>query len=380
MKNKLLVCAIALATLGMLGCRKDKVDVFDTNIKIAQKSLQGLYIYLDVDSVIMNTTLHEWNMTENAKDGKIGYYRIAITGCGEDSDQRVALTWEPAVMAKNQLSMTIPVKMDGKEYQMLWKDGVLVLDEYTTTKSIVSVGDIMHTLSEKFANVTFVFNDTTNYLTYNRDTIPYLAWKTEVVNFTQDSIDEYKLYLIAMADTLHWFNENFPKQAVPDTVRFSPKAQTDGTFKGLIPRAYETKYILVDTINHGPLEIINAELICNRKPAAVGLENNGSYFFHKRTWTEECYTKPTSAKALTLDSIYSVTDAKWTFDDYTNLKKFNVLMKGTIQKKVSKTEAGNPSQGEDTTTPNAFSTFPISAFSADDGVLILFDKKFSLKQ
>lgn len=378
MKNKLLLlCVMALAALGLVGCQKERPDIYETSATIAQKSLQGIYVYVDVDSTAMATTMYEWKLTESAKDGKTGYYRVASTGNGLDGDNSVALTWETATMAANHLSLTIPAKLDGEDIQLLWESGVLVFDEYSTTKYMVSLGDLMRTLNTKFANVTFTFNDTVNYLTYTRDTIYYLAWKTEVVNFKQDSIDAYKQYLVDMADTLKWFNETYPKQAVPDTVRFSTKPQGDGTYKGVIPRAFETSRVEVDTTNHGPLEIINSELVCNRSDELV---NSASYTRRHRKWTEEFYTKPTSLAAEYYDSLYVVSDAKWTISSVTNAKKFDVIMKGNTNIKVYGTEAGEVVRNDDTTDPAAFSLLPISAYTAEDGVLTLFDKKYKLKQ
>ncbi len=377
MKNKLLVFAFACAVLGLIGCRKEKTDIFEVSTQIAQNTLQGIYVYIDVDSTKMSTTLQEWKLTENATDGKTGYYRIVSTGCGENSNVQTPLSWEPATMTENHQTMVIPVKIGEENLKMNWTGGVLDFGEYVTYKSLISIADLLLNFSEKFANVTFVINDTTNYLTIKKDTIPYLAWRTEVVNFTQDSIDAYKQFLLTMADTLAWFNENYPTQAVPDTVRFSTKQQSNGTYKGQISRPYETIRIKLDTTNHGPLEIFNGELICNQ---SADLDNTGSFSFHKRTWTEEFYDKPASDKAQSYDSLYVVPNAKWTMTSFTNAKKFDVMLNGDAQVKVVATKAGKTTSSEDVTKPAAFTTLQLSAFSAEDGVVTLNDKKFTLKK
>lgn len=384
MKNKLLVFALVCTTLGLVGCRKERTDIFEVNTQIAQKSLQGFYDYVDVDSVKMSTTLYEWYLTESAADGKSGYYRVAATGNGLDADSRISLTWEPAVMAKDQLSMTIPAKVGGKDMELLWKSGVLVIDDYTTYKSLNSVGDLMRSLHSDFANVTFIINDTTDYLTFHRDTIPYLGWEPKVVYWDQDTISAYKDYLLTVKDTIQWFNETIIKDKskyVPDTVNFkkTPEAsgKNKGLYKGLVPLSFKSKLITVDTINHGPLEIINGEIVCNR---SATMENTGSFYFHKQTWTEDFYDNPASPKAQTLDSLYTVSNAKWTMSGFTNAKKFDVLVKGDKQLKVYATEAGKVVRNETKNASNDFTVLPISAYTAEDGELMLFDYKYTLKK
>lgn len=380
MKNKLLVFAFVCAMLGLMGCRNEKTDIFEVSTQIAQNTLQGTYVYIDVDSTKMSTTLQEWKLTENATDGKTGYYRIASTGCGEDSDLQTPLSWEPATMTENHQTMIIPVKIGDEDMKLNWTGGVLDFGEYATFKSLISIADLLLNFREKFANVTFVFNDTTPYLTVDRDTIPYLAWKTEVVNFTQDSIDWYKQFLLDMADTLAWFNATYPMQAVPDTVRFSTNQQANGTYKGQISRPYETTRIEADTTNHGPLEIINGELICERQSAQVGVENNGSFSFRQRTWTKEFYDSPASPKAQSYDSLFEISNAKWTMTSFTNAKKFDVLFKGNTIIKVAATEAGNDTRDGKPQEANNFTLLQFSAYNADEGVVMLFDKKFTLKK
>ena len=195
-------------------CKKE-TDLSALDAKIAHKTIPGIYIYLAVDKESVSTTMYEWCLEDN-NGTRTGYYRVASTGNGKDSDEKKSLTWSDATMAEDGLSMTIPVVIEGKSKELVWRDGVIVTDGYATTKSIISMVDVLRTVHESFANLDFVYDDTTNYVTSRMDTTYYLAWKTQVVNYTQEQIDSAKQALIDLADTLTWFNATYPDKAVPD--------------------------------------------------------------------------------------------------------------------------------------------------------------------
>lgn len=380
MKNKLLVCAFAVAAL-LSSCQK-KADLFEIDSRIAQKTLQGFYAYVGVDSVNMATTLHEWNLVDN-ENGRVGYYRVASTGNGLDGDVTDSLTWEPATMAEDGLSMKVPVTLKaGGAKQLVWSDGVISVDGYSTTGELLSKASILRSVGENLANLDFVYSDTSYYITSRNDTMPYLAWKTEVVYWPQDSIDAYKLYLIEMADTLAWFNANLPngEVAVPDTVRFGKNPQSSGQYKGLykglIPRAYETEVIRVIKTNHGPLHIINSEMIFNRSAALV---NEGSFYFHEQTWSEECYTKPADTTAVHTDYLAQLSDAKWTLSALTNIKKFNILLKGHWQMNETGEKGGVAQTPKSEDKNGYFIELPLSAFNKTDGEVVLDEHKYKTK-
>ena len=378
MKNKLLVCAFALAAL-LTACRQH-TDLTGIDSQIAQNTMLGYYAYIGIDSTNVATTLYEWNLA-NAGKGRVGYYRVASTGNGLDGDVTDSLVWDPATMAPDGLSMSVPVSLrKGGNKTLIWGDGVVHVDGYTTTSELISKATVLRSVSESFANFDFVHNDTTYYITSVMDTTYYLAWKTEVVYFSQDSIDIYKDYLILMADTLAWFNATYPDRAVPDTVRFAKNPQTSGQYKdlykGLIPRAYEAQDIKEIKTNHGPLHIINSEMIFNRSAA---LANTGSYYFHEQIWSEECYTKPADTTAIHTDYESYVSDAKWTFSDFTNIKKFNVLFKGHWVMTLDEEIAGVAQPQDKMDKTDYFFEVPLAGFNKADGEVLSNDLKYKTK-
>jgi len=378
MKNKILLCVFAAVAL-LTGCRQ-QTDLTEINSNIAQRTMLGFYAYLGIDSTNVSTTLHEWNLANEDK-GRVGYYRVASSGNGLDGDVTDSLTWDAAKMAPDGLSMSIPVSLRaGGNKTLIWSDGVVHVDGYTTTGELISKATILRTVAENFANLDFVYNDTTFYITSRLDTTYYLGWKTDVVYFSLDSIEAYKQYLIEMADTLKWFNTTFPSRAVPDTVRFAKNPQTSGQYKGLykglIPIANEEMAVQEIETNHGPLHIINSEMIFNRSAALV---SDGSYYFHEQTWTEECYTKPTDKAAVHTNYEALLNDAKWTISALTNVKKFNVLFKGHWLM-TSDVEVGGEAEPQTKMdVNNYFFELQLSSFNKTDGEVVLNELKYKTK-
>lgn len=368
--------ALCAAVIGLAACQKtSNEDLMALNGQIANNTLQGIYTYIAVDSAAMSTTLYEWELTKSDAGAKSGAYRVAATGNGLDQNTEDALTWDEATMSADGLSMNIPVIVKGESKNLLWHDGVVTVDGYTTGKDLISKVSVLRSVHDNFANLDFVYNDTASYITTHKDTTYYLAWKTEVVSWPQDSIDNYKAYLITMADTLKWFNETYPNQAVPDTVRFSTKKQADGTYKGQISRAYETMDVKDIETNHGPLTIINSEMVYNR----VGTANTGSFTLHNQTWTEKCYTKPTDTAAVQIDELLNITNAKWTPVEYTNIKKFVILIKGKAHRVLTVTKGGEVVSTKDENLDDFYYTVPLSAFNKTDGEVTFQEHKYKTK-
>lgn len=372
------VAAVSLiAVIGLVACRNDKTDLYAIDANLAQKTLLGIYPYVGVDSVNMNTTIHEWKLENSAEKGRTGYYKVAATGNGVDTDTESPVTWAEAALAADGLSMLIPVTVNGEQKELKWHDGVVEVDGYVTSKSVISVTSTLRAIHADFANLDFVYDDTVSYKTSRLDTTYYLAWKTEVVSFTQDSIDWYKQFMIDNHDTLMWFNATYPDKAVPDTVRFSTKQQGNGTYKGQISRAYEAMNIQTIVTNHGPLDIVNSEMVFNR----VGNSNTGSYRMHTVSYTEEWYTNPASDKAVMIEEVYELANAKWTPSAFTNVKKFDILMRGDATVSVlSKKYDGTVIKQEDYTEAGAFHTVSLSAFNSADGEVTSDELKYKTKQ
>ena len=372
--KSLKLSALIAAVIGLAACQKS-ADIVAVETEIANNTIQGIYTYLAIDTTAVNTTLYEWQL-DNDSLGRKGSYRVAATGNGKDENSETALTWQQAIMSEDGLSMSIPVSVAGTEKVLKWHDGVVSVDGYTTDKDLISKVSVLRTVHENFANLDFVYSDTSYYITTRKDTVYYLAWRTEVVSWPQDSIDAYKLYLLTMVDTIAWFNATYPNRAVPDTVRFSTKPQKDGTYKGQISRAYEDKEIKEIQTNHGPLLIINSEMVYNR----TGLANTGYYLYHEESWTEECYTDPTSKKAVHVDYTENVTDAKWTPCAFTNIKKFNIMLKGTWTiKNISETAGGDPVVNMDKTHPNFLCEVSLYGFNKTDGEVFCGELKYKTK-
>lgn len=376
MKNKFTLCACALAMVAaLLTSCKDKTDIFAIESKIAQNNFPGFYYCLAIDKENVSTTIYEWYL-EDKNGAKTGYYRVASTGNMQDSDVKKNLTWSEATMADDKLSMIIPVVVEGEAMNLTWSDGVISVAGYTTEKYPISVADVMRTVHETFANYDFVYNDTTNYVTSRMDTIPYLAWKTEVVYYTETQIDSAKQALIVFADTLAWFNATYPNRAVPDTVRFSTKEQPDGTYKGLVPVPYEDNEIVEVKTIHGPLHIINSEIVF---ATATNGATSGSFVYHEQTWTEECYTDPTSEKAIYEDYMSDLSNAKWTFSAFTNVKKFNTVFKGDWDMTLNYTKGGVPQTPTEMHEKDYFLELQFSNYSKSDGTILMDDHKYTAK-
>lgn len=368
--------ALLAAVIGLAACQQKESDVMDLNGKIANKTIPGIYACVFVDTVAMNTTLYEWTLTNDPQKGRIGSYRVAATGNGKDVSTETPLTWDEAKMAEDGLSMSIPVSVNGENKTLLWQDGVVKVDGYNTTKELISKVSVLRSVHENFANLDFVLMDTTFYITVAKDTTYYLAWKTQVVSYTTEQIDSAKNAMIQYHDTLLWFNATYPNRAVPDTVRFSTKAQGDGTYKGQVSVPYEDMEIKDVKTNHGPLRIINSEMVFNRD--AEG-KVPASFNWKEETWNEEYYTKPGTSEATHTYYYVEVTDGLWTPTAYTNIKKFNILVKGKYMLQRKHEESGTEIIDESVEKEVGSIELPLSAFNKADGEVTYKEMKYKTK-
>ena len=379
MKNKLTLCLCALALVSSVftSCKKD-TDILDIESQIAQKNFPGVYYYLGIDSVNVSTTLKEWGILKNGET-KNGYYRIATTGNMSDLDTVNNLTWLDASFAPDGLSMIIPVDLKNPKAhkELVWRDGVIEVDGYVTAKSLISQADNLRALHNDFANYDFVFNDTSYYITTAYDTVVYLAWKTQVVSYTQEQTDSAKQAMIFYHDTIAWFNATYPERAVPDTVRFSSKKQSNNTYKGQVSVPFEETKINEIKTNHGPLKIINSEIIFARDASSGA--TSGSYVYHEQIWTEEFYDDPTSTKARHEDISRNMSNARWTFSSFTNAKKFNTLFKGNWDVICNITIGGIPQTPEEMHKVDYFYELAFSNFNKVDGDIMLDGHKYKTK-
>lgn len=362
MKNKLLLCACAVAMLSALfsSCQKQE-DLFAIDSQIAQKNLEGIYVFVDVDSVAMSTTLHEWKLA-NDSDGRWGYYRMAATGNGKDADVTTNLTWSEAIMAPDYLSMTIPVSLNGVAKNLKWSDGVVQTDGYSTTKFLISEATVLRKLHASFKNLTFEVNDTTLAKFLEKNMFKYLSWNTEQrKDVPVDTVVAYNAYLKTMSDTIAWFNARFDKD-IPDTVRCG-KLNVSGNYQvAIFPVGKEVKEVVTDTIIYGPAQIINGKMVYNIEDGVY----KGSYSLRIQNWSLDYYMDPTESTATWSDSTYTIVDAIWTPSWYINGAAFSVLFKGHETIKMQSSEAGVVKKDYTKDNPAAFHTVDLKEFDTTE--------------
>jgi len=386
MKNKLLfgICAVAITAALMTSCKK-KTDLVEVQTQIAQNSFLKdaqnnplFYYFIEVDTAKMSTTLHEWKFEAD----HTGHYEVATTGNGLDSDETFSLTWEDLSLAEDGLNWLVPVTVKGKGSQVLkWADGVIKTSTYTTSSNIASMASTLRTLHVNIEGINYFVNDTPSaYITVKKDTLHYLAWKTENIKksnkWTMDSINNYKNFLLENMDTLLWFNQNYPNQAVPDTVRFNyAKPNPDGTYNGVIPRPYEATEIKDIETNHGLTVANNGEILLNH----VDMATTGAFEFFREERSIEYYDKPETASALRKDDYVKVENGLWTPYDFVNAKKFTILMKGKVTRKVYATKGGKVTEDKNSVEEPGFVLINVSNFNKADGSAMINDVKFKKK-
>ena len=364
---------IAVTAFGLVACnKKDTTDLLAVDAQLAQKTLLGNYVSVQIDSSKMTTTITEWKF-ENGSEGKVGVFKEASVGNGVESFKSAPITWSDATLSADKLYYTVPVVVNGESKNLIWRDGVIEADDYVTVKQVISIADIAQTLNTDFANLNYVYNDTVNFQTVRFDSVPFLYWNTQVVEYSQTQIEEYKAYLAGMTDTIAWFNLNYPPSArgasdeIPDTVRFSTKPLANGLYRGLIPIATEDTAIVTDTTVYGPSQIINSELVFSRDDSK---KNTGSYSYQIRTWSDDYYLNPGSAEAVAKDSLFVLDDAAWAVTSFTNAKKFVATMKGNQTITLD---------GKADTKAGAFVDFSLSSFNTANGTVELNGLVYKLK-
>ena len=380
MKNKLLLCAslIALSAAILTGCQK-KEDLFAIESQIAQNTMKGIYTYLVSDSVQMRTTLYEWQLNEENGEKK-GFYRVRKSGNGAVEQTEEALKWE-SVMSEDHLKMNLKITLAGGTVkEAVWADGVLYIDDYTTGKVANSVVAFSERITESFANLVYEFADTSYYTA--PDSIPYLAWKSDVAFYdpadTATAKQQYLDDLAAYTDTIKWFVKKFGPFAhvsidsitgeLTPLVVVDTTASKRGKNKGKHGITYIVSYAdtIVEDVNVGYEKIVNTSMVFNRDNSD---NNTGEYKFRSQEWSLEYYKDPTSKKATMSDSIYNLTNAQWMITDISTQRKFNVLMRGDKYVKSLKSVAGEETEHEETSTEPVCETLQLSNFNMGTGVI-----------
>lgn len=385
MRNKLLVCVCALALFGMVGCRKDKTDLFAVDEQLAQKTLVGTYVYTAVDSTTMSTTFYEWNL---AKDGT-GYYQQRTTGNGTVQDNKKTLTWNSS-MSEINLGMDVTVTFeDATTENLLWTDGVLYLPSYATVKVANSTATTSATLDESLQDVTFILDDTLYY--QREDSIPYLKWTSDVAYYapedTASAKAQYLSDLAAYSDTIKWYIRKFGNVAsahidsvtgeLVDLVIVDTTAAKRGKNAGKHGITFLVSSVdtIVEMRNVGPLNVARGTIALKRE----GNRNIGSFSYRYVELTEEVYTDPTSNKAIVKDSTFTMPEVEWTIQSIINGRTFDVLLSGASTLKYIEEKAGVEVTNEQKDTEKDFQTLSLSGFVISKGVVDYQGETYNLK-
>ena len=398
MKNKLLLCAVAL--IGLVGCQKD-VDVIGTTDKLANKTMLGCYTYTVVDSATMTTFKKECFLKKDASGNQIGYYRECTAGQGTFADVKKDFKWE-ALMAVDKLSMSLTVTFeDGSQKSFVWADGILTANNEDYSKSISGTSDVdlQQSIYADLQNTEFA----AEALTYHEhlDTVPYLAWSTSVKFYAPEDTAAAKLQyeeeLKPFIDTIVWylrtmvpthtlgyahldtiFGENDTTFTVSGMVYVDPKASTKGKNKDKHGITYLTSKIekRIDQVNDRPASLVSSTMAFKR----VNDVNTAIYTYELKEWSKEYYIDPADPAATTHDSICTFTASSWMIPAYTNALKFEVLLFGQEQLVEKKTVSGAETLNTDVTKENVHKTLSISAFSIKKGEATQADLKYKLKQ
>lgn len=364
-KSIKVVALLAVTAIGLVGCKSDRMDLIEMDRQLAQKNLVGIYVYVDVDSTQMSTTLHEWSLKE---DGEVrsGYYRLVATGNGQDRDSSVTLTWEPAIMGENYLYVTVPVMMETDvQKDLIWANGVVNVDGYATEKFLISEANVLRKLHDSFKDLTFEVNDTIPAIFLSKYIVKYLVWNMETrKNVTVDSVNAYNEYLKQYKDTIAWYNATYkPSPVITDTVKGKPNAE--GIYKNAIfPVCSEKKETVTDTIKYGPAKIVNGKMVYNVENGVY----KGSYELRIQEWSLDYYMDPQETTATKRDSTYSIVDAIWTPSHYENGTTFSILFKGHETIKMYYEEAGVEKKNYTKDKAEAFHTVNLKEYETLDSI------------
>ena len=376
MKNNLFkLTALLVVVVGLAACQRD-VDVLGISTGLALENMPGYYTLTEVDSATMTVVKTECYLAKRVNGIGNGHYRVSKSGMCTTTDVEKSITWD-AVMAENKLSMTTTIAFEDGETKVLrWSEGVLHDGENVYQKTGSSSISSLKTIYEDLANTEFEIDKKAYYP--HPDTIEFLAWKTDVTYFApEDTAAQKQTYLdelVPYMDTIKWYVQNIGQVGtvyvdsvtgeLMNLVVVSPQPASRGANKGKHGITHvvmiDTLQTRVDQVNDRPKEITYSTLAFKR----AGETNTGSYVYHHQTWTEECYTDPTSPAAIATDSTYTIDASAWAITAVTSNDIFDVLFKGL----------------ENGKTPNAFNTVSVSEYNRDKGELVVGTLKYLLKQ
>lgn len=401
--NSIKLTALVLAVVSLAGCQKD-TDIFGVTEDIANKTILGYYSYTTLDSTTMQVFKEEYSLQRDNAQQQIGYYRKSTAGQGAKSDGYVDLTWL-AVMTPDKLKMEVSSNLkDGSKKNFLWIDGLIQADGKAYEKSISGVSDIdtQNSINTNLENTEF--EGVTKAFYEHLEDVKYLAWKTKVDRTsylpadTAEKKAKYEGQLAQYIDTIVWYlrtqvTEHTLGYVHLDTV-FTEDPETheiDTTYvpvnivyvdpvpndagKHLI--TYLTSEIKKrkDQVNDRPSSIISSTMAFKRS----GDVNTASYTYRKQLWAEECYLDPTSAKAISTDSLYSYDATAWMIPSYAGTRQFDVLLKGKETITKNKNISGVDQPTETIVNDPTYHALLISEFDKNKGKATIGEIKYKMK-
>ena len=382
MKNKIFkLTALWMVVVGLAACQSNDVDVFGVCSDLAHKNMLGYYTFTEVDSATMQVFKKEYYIARNADGSQVGSYRESMAGQLAPTISETPITAWEAVMAENKLSMQVTVTLDGGETRLLaWYDNEMHYDGKIFIKNSISEIDAQFTIYEELANTEY--SGTKKKYYEHKDTIKYMAWKTDLLyalpGDTAKVRDSLMAELTPYLDTIKWVVLNTSDlngvikydsvtgdlTGLVDIATKPVSRTTDETIKGKHIVTYLTK---VDTARTVILKLKDRPKEIQDGTAAfgtVGYTKTASYFYHKATWTEEYYTTPTSPKALHTDSTYTMEASEWVITVVSSKQKFDLLLKGKAN-------------GE---SEDSYVTLPMNGFDKAKGTFLIEELKYYLKQ
>ena len=358
-KTFLFAAVSAVAAIGLVACKSEssKTDLFAIDSDLARSNMTGYYVYQVVDTANMNVTIKEWNLT----DGGRGYFSEVSTGNNLDVNTRDSLTWS-AEMSEDNLSMIVYGQLKGEDLTFEWQNGVIETKDYLTSKSAISLADVLRSVNDNFANVDFINSDVKYHTRI--DTVPYLAWKTTVkfVEPEDTTAAKKELYdenIVGNEDTLLWYCKTHDfgaltclevdtaENKIISTVYVDPKASESARTKGKHGVTYLVAYETTEPreVKIGPEYQVTCELQFSRQDK----KNVANYKYQYQSWSREYYDESPLdlSKVKTVDSTYVISNAVWTPVTFYANSKFNVLLDGTEEISVKETVGGVETRNEE---------------------------------
>lgn len=326
MKTKLLFCAMLVIAV-MSSCKKD-YDVMSAFENLADKNIDGTFVYWDVDTLALKTTLYQYSLN---KTSKAGIYYACTAGNHQalkiDSTKFVFSVGD--FMEKN---LFVDVLMTGDEMEskhVKWGnnaiyDGNMILN--SSTDAYKMFGNLFPIVGN---DDKWSMGDTAKYETIDTIFQDYMYWAGTKAqkNLTQDSIDKLYAFFAQqwVKDTIKWFNACLDPQVkttitkIPDTIRYIATTNTYVVPQYSIKQkfSYIHHFVGYEHIYSCTLYLNNADNV-----------NTCYYMLDTIENTREVFDDPASPKAVSREKHISLQSANWCISKVNYAKGFDLLLKG----------------------------------------------------